>query len=142
MSSEFENFQQAILAIVAQQNQKIADLEARNENQQHQIATLQEQREELQNLHYGTSERFLLLEQNKRHAEAEIEKLKEELKKQDNQQLQNDMANLSKDNQKLREEIEELRRLFHGHYHFPSVFHDHTGQCTTGAYVGGQSIAK
>jgi hypothetical protein len=128
MSSEFEKFQHSILAIVAQQNQKIADLEAKNENQQKQIATLQEQKEELQNLHYGTSERFLLLEQNKRHAEAEIEKLKEELKKQDNQ--------------KLREEIDELKRLFHGHYHFPSVFHDHTGQCTTGAYFGGQSIAK
>jgi hypothetical protein len=89
MSTEFEKFQQSILAIVAQLQQDNQLLRQENENrkeenqqQQKQITALKEKADDLQNLHYGTSERFLMFEQNKRHAEKEIEKLKEE-----NQQL-------------------------------------------------------
>ena len=98
MSSENEKFQQSVLTIIAQLNKRIDELEAtnqqlkdENQNQQKQITALEEKADDLQNLRFGDSERFLMLEQNKRHAEKEIEKLKEEvqqLKKKDEEKQQ------------------------------------------------------
>jgi DNA repair exonuclease SbcCD ATPase subunit len=128
MSSENEKIQQSILAIIAQQNKKIEELEEKNqhltqdvvnlkrdnqqqskkieeleeknEDQEKKITALEEKAEDLQNLRFGDSERFLMLEQNKRHAEKEIEKLKEEI-----QQLKE-----KGEEQKLRMEIVEVLR--------------------------------
>jgi hypothetical protein len=62
-----------------QQTKKIEELEKKNQNQQKQITALEVKADDLQNLRFGDSERFFMLEQNKRHAEKEIEKLKEEV---------------------------------------------------------------